>query len=141
MKLSAAFGEQLRIDSGKSMKLRIKGNSLRLRLTRDEVGRAGAGQTIVESTPLTGATGFGYALTPSDSATMAAALGERGLEVSVPRAALSTWANSENVAVVCPAAAPGPDILVEKDFACLSPRDGDDDANTFPHPEAGSKTC
>lgn len=123
------------------MKLRIRGNSLRLRLTRDEVGRAGAGETIVESTPLTGATDFGYALTPNDGDTMAAALGEHGIEVSVPQAALDTWANSEDVAVVCPAATPGPDILVEKDFACLSPRDGDDDVDTFPHPEAGSKTC
>jgi hypothetical protein len=27
-------------------------------------------------------------------------------------------------------------ILVEKDFACLAPREGEDESDMYPHPEA-----
>jgi hypothetical protein len=32
-------------------------------------------------------------------------------------------------------------ILVEKDFACLSPREGEDEMELFPHPLKGRDTC
>ena len=32
-------------------------------------------------------------------------------------------------------------ILVEKDFACLAPREGEDESDMFPHPDAGSSAC
>ena len=32
-------------------------------------------------------------------------------------------------------------ILVEKDFACLAPREGEDESDMFPHPQQGEVTC
>jgi hypothetical protein len=31
-------------------------------------------------------------------------------------------------------------ITLEKDFACLAPREGEDESDNFPHPQAGSGT-
>ena len=32
-------------------------------------------------------------------------------------------------------------ILVEKDFACLAPREGEDESDMFPHPQEGETSC
>jgi hypothetical protein len=32
-------------------------------------------------------------------------------------------------------------ILVEKDFACLAPREGEDESDMFPHPKAATDGC
>ena len=32
-------------------------------------------------------------------------------------------------------------ILVEKDFQCLAPREGEDESDMFPHPDGDSTTC
>jgi hypothetical protein len=32
-------------------------------------------------------------------------------------------------------------ILVEKDFACLAPRDDEDESDMFPHPDADGSQC
>jgi hypothetical protein len=32
-------------------------------------------------------------------------------------------------------------ILVEKDFACLAPREGEDESDMFPNPLSGKETC
>ena len=32
-------------------------------------------------------------------------------------------------------------ILVEKDFACLAPREGEDESDMFPHPLEGQESC
>jgi len=32
-------------------------------------------------------------------------------------------------------------ILVEKDFACLAPREGEDETDMYPNPKAGEESC
>ena len=123
------------------MKLRIRGNTIRLRLTRGEVERIGAGETVEEITALSGQTRFRYSLGTSTGVLLEAGMSGNHLAITAPAAALSAWASSDAVALQCELAAEGPDILVEKDFACLSPREGSDDEDTFPHPESGSRTC
>lgn len=123
------------------MKLRILRDSIRLRLTRGEVARLGAGESIVETTSLGEGAGFEYALTPGKTDAMAASMGDRRLTVTAPANALADWAASDAVGVDCPVNKSGPSILIEKDFACLSPRDGEDDVDTYPHPNSGTSTC
>ena len=123
------------------MKLRVLRDSIRLRLTQGEVARLGAGESIVETTPLSDGAGFEYALTPADTDTMMATLVDRRLTVTVPGDALAKWAAGDAVGVDCSVDASGPSIRVEKDFACLSPRDGEDDVDTYPHPESGASDC
>ena len=58
----------------------------------------------------------------------------------MPAALAAGWANGAEVTIAAGQAVPGADtlrILVEKDFACLSERPGEDDSDAFPHPDAG----
>ncbi len=123
------------------MKLRIRGDSIRLRLTQGEVARIGAGEAVSESTSLGPGVSFEYALEAGAVDAMTASLQDNRLAITVPQAALATWASGNEVAVECSVDESSPSILVEKDFACLSPRDGSDDDDAYPHPESGSATC
>ena len=116
------------------MKLRIRGNSLRLRLTQGEVARlASAG--VCRETMTLAAGQLNYEVRVSDAIDRAEAIFEAtDIVVTLPAPAVKAWAESDDVSI---AAEHGPlSILVEKDFSCLKPRDGDDDADTFPHPQA-----
>ncbi len=123
------------------MKLRIRGNAIRLRLTRGEVERIAAGEAVEEVTQLADKLSFRYSLGPSSGSSLQATMCGTHLAVTAPAASLASWANSDEVALACPVAEGGADILIEKDFACLAPRDGSDDDDTFPHPSSGQRSC
>ncbi|MBT8131039.1 MAG: hypothetical protein KJO35_02125 [Gammaproteobacteria bacterium] len=116
------------------MKLRIKGDSLRLRLTQGDVASLLQNGNLVEQMSLVDGS-FRYQLRSSTSAEkITAALRESMLSVSIPDQQMRSWADSTEVSL---ADQDGPvKILVEKDFACLKPRDGEDDADAYPHPDA-----
>lgn len=115
------------------MKLRIKGDNLRLRLTRSEVGQLASAGSVKQSMRLAGAR-LDYALQTATSAnSLSAELTGASLVVSVPESQARTWAESDQVSL---RGQDGPlQILVEKDFSCLQPREGEDDSDAFPHPE------
>ncbi|MEL7536430.1 MAG: hypothetical protein AAFZ58_04785 [Pseudomonadota bacterium] len=123
------------------MKLRIKADSVRLRLTRSEVESIGAGRDVRETTHFAGGHTLEYALEPSADDHLEARFEGQRLIVRAPAAVLVEWAAGDTVTVACPTAVGSPSILVEKDFSCLSPRAGDDDEDAFPHPEEGTRTC
>lgn len=127
------------------MKLRTTTNSLRLRLTRSDVARFSENGTIEESLD------FGppanrslrFALKRDRNASETSATFDDGrIQVIVPDDEARAWAASDDVAIGgVQHSGDGAElrILVEKDFACLEPR-GDEDADTFPNPSAGT-TC
>ena len=54
------------------------------------------------------------------------------------------WANSEQVSISGEQVLDDGEklnILVEKDFACLAPREGEDESDMFEHPEKGRVNC
>jgi hypothetical protein len=120
------------------MKLRIRGNSIRLRLTQGEV------QTLAEKGRVEDAIAFApgsrlvYALATSDSRdALAARLDGARVEVTLPSALAKDWAASTRVGIEGeqPIGEGEPlRILVEKDFACLHPRKGEDDRDAFANP-------
>lgn len=118
------------------MKLRIKDNSIRLRLTRGEVDRISTEGMVEAAVAFADGGKVRYALERSGSGGTEASWSERGLVVRVPEAMLRDWAGSEQVSIS--ASQPLPEgslrILVEKDFACLTPREGEDESDMFPHP-------
>ena len=126
------------------MKLRIRGNTLRLRLSRGEVDQLAATGEVREAIAFGAAATerLGYAIVASDEATVTSArLAGGSAEVVVPRALAREWATSD--AVGFEAEQPVGEglslqILVEKDFACLTPRNGEDDTDAFPNPH---ETC
>jgi len=120
------------------MKLRIRGSSLRLRITKGEVERLRAGQMVVETVPF-GPSALSYALRVAETPAIHAHFEAGRIEVEVPRALAEEWLGSERVGIAAEQVVGegGPlQILLEKDFACLKPRQGDDDSDAFPHPGA-----
>ena len=60
------------------------------------------------------------------------------LIVSIPEDDILQWSTSEQVSIAAEQILDGGGhlkILIEKDFACLAPRDGEDEADMYPHPQ------
>jgi hypothetical protein len=65
------------------------------------------------------------------------------VEVRVPEKSARQWANSNEVGLSALQPLSAGDelrILVEKDFACLAPREDEDESDNFENPTVG-KTC
>ena len=116
------------------MKLRIRGDSIRLRLTRGEVEDLVVKGVVAEATRLPAGPDFGYRLRADGATRAVTATFEGGvLGVAVPKAAAEKWAGSEAVEIrgEVPVAGGTLTILVEKDFPCLTVRAGEDDSDAF----------
>jgi hypothetical protein len=114
------------------MKLRIRGNSLRLRLSQREVTQLEQDGRVEDSIAF-GPTKLTYVLTTSPVAQMGATYEDSRIVVTLPKERAQTWTASEEVGVEHDDGALR--ILVEKDWSCLKPRDGEDDSDAYPHPE------
>lgn len=120
------------------MKLRLRNNSIRFRLTQGEVARLAETGSVEESLSFDGGQTFTYALASSVSdAPINARFDGQRVEVTVPVSTVRLWASTDQVGM--DAVQPTGDggqlrILIEKDFRCLEPRTGGEDDDTFPHP-------
>jgi len=127
------------------MKLRILDNSIRLRLTRPEVDAALKDGLVRGQVSFGGRHSFAYVLESSPATVKPEAdISNNVLTVRVPEADIRSWAASEQVSIA--SEQPLDDgvylkILVEKDFACLAPREGEDESDMFPHPRDGQDNC
>ena len=121
------------------MKIRIRGNSIRLRLTQSEVAAFGRTGQIVEHTEFAPGQRLTYPLRSCPrAAEMHATFADGTLTVAMPAALAREWVRGEEVEVygsqpAGPGAALG--LTVEKDFQCLH-GEGEPDADAFPHPLA-----
>jgi hypothetical protein len=116
------------------MKLRIRGNSLRLRLTKTEVAKLAEQGLVEEKTDFGNGQVFVYAVVASsDFETVTAEFQNGQIKVIIPKTIAETWATSEEVGIS--AQQNSLKILIEKDFNCLTPRNAEEDADTFPHPK------
>lgn len=126
------------------MKLRIRDNSLRLRLTRGEVGALAREGRVASAVAFPGGGRLEYALESAASpAALAAEYAADCVRVILPEAAVRDWASSEQVSISGEQSL-GDDalsILVEKDFACLTPREGEDESDMFTHPLKDVESC
>lgn len=124
------------------MKLRIRDNSLRLRLTRTEVDTLRDEGVVQSRTAFPGGRELCYEVESSPaSVSPGAFLSNTTVTVRLPESAVRAWANSEQVSIEGELQHTNGEqlgILVEKDFACLAPREGEDESDMFPHPAAGS---
>jgi hypothetical protein len=127
------------------MKLRILGNSLRLRLKRGEVDQVAAGKSIVEEIHFPDAV-LSYRLDVTKTGDIQAQFENNSLVIRIPSTQVSAWATTDDVSLMAEQNLATGDkltLLIEKDFACLEPghhRDCDDDEDTFPHPSAIANT-
>ena len=125
------------------MKLRIRDNSIRLRLERGEVDELRDAGSVAAKTGFAGGGELGYVVSSSSSSeTPEAMLSDSTITVRLPESTVLAWADSEQVSIVGEQQLAEGDtlgILVEKDFACLAPREGEDESDMFPHPDAGTE--
>jgi hypothetical protein len=116
----------------------MKGDSLRLRLTRAEVRQLAQTGRVEEHVHF-GAHGvLVYRLQRAPGAATLGATFDTGvIEIQVPEARAREWCDSELVTLegVQNEAAAELRIIVEKDFACLAPRRDEDESDNFPHPK------
>jgi len=124
------------------VKLRIRDNSIRLRLTRGEVDQLRDEGVVKAVTSFPGGREFRYEVESSPaSVNPGAFLSDNKITVRLPESAVGAWAASEQVSVTGEQQHENGEllsILVEKDFACLAPREGEDESDMYPHPAAQS---
>ena len=74
----------------------------------------------------------------------AAQFSDGELLVRLPEATVVQWADSNDVSIEATQALDDGSslkILIEKDFACLAPREGEDESDMYPHPQEGEANC
>ena len=127
------------------MKLRIKDNSVRLRLTRSEVDALRDSGIVASKIDFPGGRELCYRLESSPaSVNPAAFLSDNAVTVRLPEAAVLAWATTEQVSLQGEQLLDDGAmlrILVEKDFACLTQRESEDESDMYPHPDADSFSC
>lgn len=122
------------------MKLRIKGNSIRLRLTISDVETFGKEGYIEERTDI-GTAVFIYALLKSDEGSMSAKLDSNKIFVYMPEAQANQWVSTQKVGFDARVNLPeGGELylLVEKDFKCLD-ETHEDQSDNFDNPLLAGK--
>jgi hypothetical protein len=123
------------------MKLRIRGNSLRLRLLQTEVAALAETGVVSEKISFGNSAALSYTVSSStEAAEVSAQFTGNEILIVLPEKTVKDWANSGQVSIEKEQSA-GKDgntlkILIEKDFVCLERADDPDNMDAFPHPKA-----
>jgi hypothetical protein len=129
------------------MKLRIRGNSIRLRLGQSEVAQLVKDGRVHASIQFSAIpkSQLSYTLVTSPTEEdISAQLVDSEIKVTVPEGLARGWANSEQVGLKNVQQIDGKAslwILIEKDFQSLEPRPDDDQSDNFKNPFEGKKHC
>lgn len=118
------------------MKIRIKGNSLRLRLSQSEIDSVKNEGRVSDSIDF-GLRKLIYTLQIIDQPAVTASFEGEYIMVDVPPAIAEHWLQTDQVGIE--AEQPLEDgeklfILLEKDFQCLKARPGEDEGDLFENP-------
>ena len=125
------------------MKIRIKGNSVRFRLTKTEVAQLGAEGFVEETTGFPGGSTFRYAVLSSSEGNKGASFEEGSIIISVPKEWARAWVSNEEVGTsfVVNTTANELSVLIEKDFNCLVVREDEDESDHFKNPLSQHSAC
>jgi hypothetical protein len=119
------------------MKIRISGNSLRVRLTQGEVARLERGEKVEQVTLFANHSKMVSSVMGSSQIQFPVATLEGGnIAVRLPRDRMREWANSEEVGIEADqdvGEGRSLHILVEKDFECLH-SGAEREVDAFPNP-------
>ena len=130
-----------------NMKLRLKNNSVRLRLTQSEVARFSETGQIQEVIDFGGEPHkqFIYALERrAEIEEIQSHIANNHITIFVPEQIADEWTKTRKVGIEnVQAIGDGKTLrlLIEKDFACLEPRQDEDEQDAFPHPSAEKVYC
>jgi len=120
------------------MKLRIRGNSIRLRLSQGDLAALLDGGAVEDSVVFPAGPVLTYRLEMGAGESAEADYATDRVVIRFPVAEIETWARPDEVTMRAelPLGDGLLELLVEKDFRCLSPRDGEDDTDLFANPSA-----
>jgi hypothetical protein len=119
------------------MKIRIKEDTIRLRLSQSEVDEIGIGNTVREATHFDTSV-FQYSLSTHASDIKVTSRFDSGeIRISINSDEAKTWSQSDQVGIASHTDSK-PHILIEKDFQCLTVREGEDESDLFNNPNT---TC
>lgn len=112
------------------MKLRINENSIRLRLTPEEVGSLSKGEKVSSFVELLNGQ-FSYELIAGDA--WGAETAGSSIYISIPQTKVLGWAENSKVGFE-QRFENGLLLLIEKDFQCLHPRKHEQEDHLYPNP-------
>jgi hypothetical protein len=127
------------------MKLRIKGDSLRVRVSRSEVARLLAGDCVEETVHFTPEARAKLTFTLQKEPALSrptVQYTENRVAILLPGDQANAWGTTDQVGIAEDIGLGNLGslaILIEKDFACLD-RSLEDNEDTFPNPNSGA-TC
>lgn len=125
---------------GAILKLRIRDNSIRLRLEASEVSALAEAGVVESTTVFPGGRELVYAVESSPAnVVLSAHLSETRITLRLPETSVLAWANSDQVGLRGEQSIDGGGVLtllVEKDFRCLAPRPDEDESDLYPNPRA-----
>lgn len=96
---------------------------------------------VSAKTVFPGGRSFTYRVESSSaSVSPTACFSDDAVTVRIPENTIVAWASSQQVSIGSEQTLDDGrllKILVEKDFACLAPREGEDESDMYPHPQSG----
>ena len=119
------------------MKIRIRGNTLRLRLTQTELDTFAKDGVVTDMTKFSDNHIMQYTLEKTSESQLSSSFENNTIRTFFPQGRIFEWTKTDLVGI--DNGDPDQDklyILVEKDFQCLKPRSGEEDIDSFPNPMA-----
>lgn len=119
------------------MKLRIKGNSIRMRLSQGEVNTLQESGEVWDSTQFPSTLSLRYGVVTTSSPALKVNLDNCNIRLEVPLNQLEKWFDPAAVTIKNEIQLHGDEnllVLIEKDFQCLTKRPGEDESDLFPNP-------
>lgn len=130
---------------GAAVKIRIRDNSIRLRLSKGEVEAMRETGVVTSITGFPGGRYFKYSLESSPASVNPAAFySDNEIKIRLPETMVLAWVTTEQVSIEGEQVLDDGEklsILVEKDFACLAPREGEDESDMYVHPDVDTAAC
>jgi hypothetical protein len=121
------------------MKLRIKGDSLRLRLSQGEMRSLAERGEVEDRISFPGGAALRYRVGVDKTSTaISAAYATNLIDILIPRVLAERWCGTDLVTLSASQPLAGGELrlVLEKDWACLAPREGEDETDNFPHPRS-----
>lgn len=119
------------------MKIRIRGNSVRYRLTKNEVEQLCTKGSIEEITNFPNLD-FAYEVKVATTEQLNIHFANNKISLEISEALLENWETNNRVGfshTLVTSNGKTIDILLEKDFTCLEDR-GEDESNNYPNPKS-----
>jgi hypothetical protein len=121
------------------VKLRIKGDSLRLRLSQGEMRSLAEQGEVEDKVSFPGGAALRYRVrVDKENQQISGSYASNLIDVLIPRTQAERWCGTDLVTLSA-SQPPGTGelrLVLEKDWACLAPREGEDESDNFPHPSS-----